>query len=68
MKIFVNNCRNAGYLQNISFKTLQYWADAYSSRSMELVMVFVEKTLQRSQKKSEEQLFSVKPLMMFAIY
>ena len=41
--ILVNYRRNPGYLQKISFKRFQYWANACSSRSMKLVRVFCRK-------------------------
>ena len=48
MKIFVNNRRSAGDL--FSFKTLQYWANAYSFRSMELDKVFCRKKASKMSK------------------
>ena len=50
MKIFVNNLRNTGYLQIFSFKTLQYWANAYSFRSIKLVKVFCRKNASKMSK------------------
>ena len=51
-----------------SFTTLQYWANAYSFRSMKLVKVFVEKTFKNVKNQVVKWLFSLKGLILFAIF